>query len=339
MRMNVSTRVCIYCLTEKFLTSFSSRDHVMPRAFGSFNDSPTLDCVCDDCNGQFGRTIELAMGRDSLEALMRLIYGTKPAKQVKELGGRRIKTTLDLDDPDWNGCHIEWVEEVGQVVVTLVPQVGFRRREGSGWVFVTERDLQDTAKALPAEADDPSKGMRIVSPSKEIDERLIGVLARREIRFVKSHETGGIVPSDGGYAPLNVSWRIDDTSLRCVSKIAFNYVAWQQGADFMRLPAFNAIRSFIRYGTQATYPLVQFSLNPILTDDSEGTRQTNGHLVTASWTADKKHIVGRVSLFNSFTYAISLAKDFEGERRPLRSGHHFDHGMGSITRLANERPA
>ena len=48
------------------------RDHVMPEAFGTFDENWTLDCVCKACNGHFGRTIELTLARGSTEALLRL---------------------------------------------------------------------------------------------------------------------------------------------------------------------------------------------------------------------------------------------------------------------------
>lgn len=334
------SRVCIYCLEPKPPSAFQGEDHVVPRAFGSFVNSPTLDCVCDDCNGYFGRTIELATFRDGLEGLLRLLHRTKPAKGIRELGRRRIATTVGLDDRNWNGCHVEWSEEERQVRVTLVPQVGFRLREGDGWLYVTERDLKDTTKSLPAEID-PRRGIRLISPSREIDERLVTVLAGRGIRFQKSGETGGVVTSPDGLVPVDVRGQIDVAVYRCMSKIAFNYLAWTQHQDdFVLLPTFNPIRAFIRHGTIPPYPLVAVSHKPILTNDTGETPLTNGHMVTASWTDNSRHIVGQVSPFNALTYAVSLARDFEGGVwRPLRVGHHFDHSTGHITMLVNEPPS
>jgi hypothetical protein len=307
----------------------------MPRAFGRFTDSPTLDCVCDECNGYFGETIEREMGRDSLEALMRLIHRIKPASEVHELGKKRVKTTLDHEDPAWSACHIEWKEEDGEPVVSLVPQVGFRRLDGTGWIYVTEKDLEDTKKPLSPEADEPKKGMRLVSPSREIDERLVGVLARRGIPFQKIRESGGIHGSESGYAKVNIHGTVDETSLRCVSKIAFNYLAWRAGADFVRTETFNAIRSYIRERTQPSYPLVRVDPQSMLIDDTGGVRRSDAHMVAAAWTLDNKHLVGQVSLFNALTYFVALSWDFLGVWRPLVTGHHFDHRGRRITPLLN----
>jgi HNH endonuclease len=331
MRERNGVRVCIYCMTERDRSGFKGREHVLHRAFGSFRNSPTLDCVCDECNGYFGETIDLHYARDSLEALLRLFHGTKPAHEVDELRGRRVSVTLGGDDPDWSGCHIEWVEEDGEVVVSLVPQVGFRQRGETKWTFLTEDALQDATQPLPPDA---GRGeIRLISKSEEIDGRLIAMLSQRGIKFQKIGITGGPPPSDEGFAPLDLQARIDDMIFRCVAKIVFNYLAWRQGADFVRLNQFNAVRSFVRYGTRASYPLVAVQTAPILTDDTPSNRQTVGHLVTAAWTRDSRHIVGQLSLFNSVTYAVSLAKDFAGVWRPLRIGHHFNYQTSCIDKL------
>ena len=331
MRKRNGLRVCIYCMRERDGSAFKGREHVLHRAFGKFKNSPTLDCVCDECNGYFGGTIDLNYTRDTLEALLRLLHGTKPAHEVDELRGSRVSVTLGGDDPDWSGCHVEWLEEDGEVVVGLVPQVGFRRHGETRWVFVTEDALQDATQPLPAGAD--SGEIRPISNSEEMHERLIAVLSRRGINFQEIGTSDGPPPSVEGLAPLDLRTRFDDVIFRCVGKIAFNYLAWRQGADFVRSDGFNALRTFVRYGTRASYPLVVVRAAPILADDTASTRQTDGHLVTANWTRDSRHIVGQVSLFNSVTYAVSLAKDFAVGWRPLRTGHHFNHRTGRIEML------
>ncbi len=311
------TRVCIYCLLDRPLSDYRKRDHVMPQAFGRFTPiNPTLKCVCDACNSYFGDTIEREMGRDSLEALLRLVHKTKPASEVHQLGDTRVSATLDHEDPEWKDCHLTWKHEDGELVASLVPQVGFHRRDGSGWIYVTEKDLLDTEKPLPQEADEPRKGMRIVSPARDIDERLIGVLAARGIAFKMVKQGGGHLSSADGVARVSIRGSVDETSFRCVGKIAFNYLTWRTGEDFVRSETFNAIRAFVRYGTATSYPLVKADPRPMLADDTVEVRQTDGHLVTAAWTVDNKHIVGQVSLYNTLTYFVSLSRDFLGVWRP-----------------------
>lgn len=329
--------ICIYCLTPRPLTDEGS-DHVMPRAFGSFTNSSTLDCVCDGCNKYFGNTIEREMGRDSLEAVMRLIHGTKPASQHQELGNKRIRMSLDHEDPEWRGCHVVWREENGEPVASLVPQVGFKRTDGTGWVYVTEPDLTDVDKPLPPEVEQPPKHMRVVGNSEEMRARLMVILARRGVSFERTTQTEGRLSSTDGLASVTLHGSVDDTSFRCVGKIAFNYLAWCIGADFVRGGSFNPLRAYVRHGTLAPYPLVRVVDRPILADDTMESRQTDGHLVTASWTTPgNHHIVGQVSLFNSITYSVSLARDYVGLWLPLVTGHHFSHQTGAISMLVSAR--
>jgi hypothetical protein len=175
--------------------------------------------------------------------------------------------------------------------------------------------------------------MRLISKLEEMNERLIAVLLQRGIKFQKIGTIGEPPSSVEGLAPLDQKARFDDMIFRCVAKIGFNYLAWRQGADFVRSDGFNALRTVVRYGTRASYLLVDVRTAPILADDTPLTRQTDGHLVTAAWTRDSRHIVGQVSLFNSVTYAVSLAKDFAGIWRPLRTGHHFNYRTGRIDKL------
>jgi HNH endonuclease len=48
---------CIYCTAIRPLDF--PKEHVVPKAFGRFRNSLTLDCVCDECNTFFGRELEV----------------------------------------------------------------------------------------------------------------------------------------------------------------------------------------------------------------------------------------------------------------------------------------
>ena len=262
-------RVCIYCRHERAASAFNA-DHVVPRAFGTFEQNLTLSCVCFECNSYFGKTIELAYGRDSVEAFLRLQHGVKAPHEAGALRGRRLSVTLGGDD-DWNGCHVELKDEDGELVVDLVPQVRFASRQGAG-IFVREDTLADPAQALPADID-TSQEMRLVARSDETAHQLIAVLAARGISFKKTGE-GGHPPAVNGLAPLDLRMRYDTMILRCVAKIAFNYAAWAAGPDLVLHDSFDVTRELIRHGTTAPYPVVVPRATPILVDDTP-TRATD----------------------------------------------------------------
>src|SRR5574341_545889 len=80
---------CIYCLNDKPADAFTKAEHVMPQAFGRFQDNFTLNgIVCDDCNQYFGDNLEIDLGRDTVEGISRYEYGIRNPVDFKSLGKR-----------------------------------------------------------------------------------------------------------------------------------------------------------------------------------------------------------------------------------------------------------
>jgi hypothetical protein len=66
---------CIYCLKDSDVT-FRGVEHVIPEAFGTFgSNTPTLHCVCDDCNAYFGRVLDQLLARETIEGISRYTRG------------------------------------------------------------------------------------------------------------------------------------------------------------------------------------------------------------------------------------------------------------------------
>ena len=65
----------IYC-SQTDPDRFRGVEHVIPRGFGRFgSETPTLDCVCDDCNAHFGRELDQLLARDTYEGISRYSRG------------------------------------------------------------------------------------------------------------------------------------------------------------------------------------------------------------------------------------------------------------------------
>src|SRR5260370_37012376 len=77
---------CIYC---RSVGARFPKEHVIPVAFGHFKNNLTLDCVCGKCNATFGRELELALTRDSVEALQRTLHGLKSKGRGGQIGKGR----------------------------------------------------------------------------------------------------------------------------------------------------------------------------------------------------------------------------------------------------------
>ena len=321
---------CIYCLRDLVADAFNT-EHVIPRAFGTFEQNLTLnDIVCAECNSYFSKSIELFFARDSFEAYDRIKRGLKPVEELEEFPQDRLTFSAAVEG-EWCGLRLRFRREGDDAAIGLVPQVGFQRKGSPHWTYLTEEEITDPENRLPSEIAD--EGIRIIGPSDVVVERLANILRERGINFQKR---GELVPPaiDTRDIEIFINTKIDPVIKRCAAKIAFNYMAYTAGRVFVLHTAFNVTRTYIRYGESPEYPLVVADDTPILANDTRTLRQTEGHLITVNWTADNKHVVGQLSLFNRVTYRVSLARDFAGLWRHIRSGHHFDLGSRQIAPLA-----
>ena len=310
--------VCIYCERDLPRSGFS-REHVVPRAFGAFERSLTLhEVVCSECNQYFGDTIDFALARGSVEAVLRLATDVKSHSETDELRRERIRFAW-MAMGDWHGLILQLVAHPDGLVAEPVPQVGFATPTGDKFVFVPEEMLRDAAQPLP-EVADPKQGLLLVANSADTQQRLVEVLNARGIRF-QEHRRAAL-PTQPDLVEIRAT--LDSLVLRCVAKIAFNYLAYTQPGGFALREDFSVIRGFIRYNRHPPYPVIHVDSQPILGDDTVTQRRTNGHLVTVDWALDGTSIVAQVSLFNQARYAVSLVREFRGVWWWIRSGYHFD---------------
>lgn len=120
-KLAVPEMICIYCQRDLSLSDFS-REHVIPRAFGSFEQNLTLvDLVCAACNQYFGETIDFALARGSAEAVHRLDEGVKPPQSAEDLRQDRVRITWTREG-DWNGVLLRLTADPAGLVVEPVPQ-------------------------------------------------------------------------------------------------------------------------------------------------------------------------------------------------------------------------
>jgi len=322
---------CIYCLAQG--VSFN-REHVIPEAFGTFEQNLVLhDCVCVECNGYFGRELDLILSRDSGEALLRLRHGVKPVSEARDLRNARVKLRVNVPGP-WYGTQlILKSDETGTKLDSeQVPQVGFRKGPGPDFVWFTEEELCDPQKF---EQYHQGTEIRIVGPSEQVMQRLIDRLGELGVPFKRQ----GVIPqplTENGQVATFAFYQIDQIILRAVGKVALNYVASVQGTSFAFRDDFNEFRRYVRYGEEPSWkPAILPSSQPILYDDSPRWRQTKGHLITFGWSRNNRGILVQVSLFNNITYHVSLCPHFSGLWHPLSAGHHFDIESRTVSKLGN----
>src|ERR1041385_562230 len=314
--------MCIYCRHKLPKTAFT-REHVLSEAFGKFKQTPVLHhSVCAECNQYFGNALEVRFARGAFEGMLRYKRGIMKPKR-ENVVMRYVELTVP-EGAEWGGVRLDLAWRSGRLVVDLHSQVACREKGSERWVHITSDELTDEIRRRKPELD--TSTARFYARSAKDREGLLAKLAAIGITFSKLDD---MVPPknlfDGSDVTVEITFTVNKGIRRCIAKYAFNHLALVTGKAFVLEADFDPIRRFIRYGEEAPYDLVVERYGPILPDDSRSRRQTGGHLMTLNWGATGLDLVGQVSLFNSITYNVSLARHYCGPLwRPIRNGLHFN---------------
>jgi hypothetical protein len=284
----------------------------MSQALGTFEHNWTLDCVCDECNKYFADNLELALGRDSREALFRIELGLKSATGASQLLNRRIKTSLQ-DPGQSHGIRVVMMssDDGGGMVPVPVPQVGFRT-PGKEWHFLIEREL--TPEHLrPFQGASPV-AIRIHGVGQDC-ERLRQKLADLGIEFSETHRALDQPITEQRTIAVLYDINNDETIVRAACKIGFNYAAKVLGCAAVRASGFDSARRFVRYG-EAPVRIATAQQASVLV--GPGAQSTRIHACGLGW--DRGYLVVVVSLFNEVTYGLRLC---EAGRTEFTSTQHF----------------
>lgn len=336
---------CVYCQLEKSVEGFT-REHVVHRAFGGFEDNLTLaplekPAVCRDCNQFFGEGIDRQITRDSYEAFHRLFQGHRSLEAIRELFALRVRVSLP-DDHELGPLQLELGPAVqDRPGLYLVPQVRFESEDGH-WVCVKEAELATQNPVTdPSLRRDP---VAIFSSFPDAEERLRAKLEALGLAPATWTRIEDMPEAGVREMELDVQGSVDADLGRAVAKIAFNYLTWAKGPAFVLRPDFDPVRRFIRYGLGAWRDFVELSAVPILIHDTESVRHTQGHLLTVGFTGGPHgriagRLIGQVSLYNTMTYRVRLCDRLSGLWEEVASGHHYNLETRRVERLGTTRLA
>jgi len=309
---------CIYCKRSgiRFV-----REHVIPRAFGSFGPKTMVLSVevCIGCNRRLGRELDEILARDTFEATLRAEKLPPRRRRKQRFKARRIVIRVpdDSEFGDFRGARmiIDWqtrkLRPLNQVVV--------RNEKGRLQSLSREEVLVADERLF---RDRPPGSVQVIGTSATVVKELQRILAAKGARF-KTSEPVEVDPppaSRRSHVELEVEGLIDQAVWRAIAKIAFNYLAKMRGAAYVLHERFDRIRAFIM-GEVREPALVRYSRRPILAGDSPHLRSIEMHLVL--FERRGYALQGRVSLFNSFTYDVMLCPNL-GLIYPMKCGHAFD---------------
>ena len=323
---------CIYCLNERPSEAFTRVEHVLPQAFGLFQNNFTLNgIVCDECNQYFGDNLEIDLGRDTVEGISRYEYGIRKPKDFKSLGKRSRLQHMKIAEGTLKGAliYLVYSQELNQVTPQLLPQVGFQDKVSSDYSYFLLEDIPNKT-VLENQGLDCDTNVLAFGDDFETVEQ---VLAEKGI-FPEFQKEIPLPNKKSDKLQVEYEISIDSVIYRAIAKIAFNYLTYWQGAEFVLQEVFNPIRFYIRKGEREENTLfVQFRTESILKDEPFQEFRRIAHVITVNWAQSGYSIVSQVSLLNFLSYTVQLARDYPGQIPNLRKGHFFSLGSHKISEL------
>ena len=335
---------CIYCLEQKLLSEFN-REHVLHRAFGGFEEALTLVAPYDPgvyraCNDYFSSTVDLAITRDSIEALLRVEHGLKAVTDMKGMLTRRIEIRLPADHrfgPLW--LTLLPGPTGDESTVAPMPQVRFGKRGGGSFICLKEAQLRAEDPRENVDIDTTKKSLFWNASDEAAKDRLIAILDSYGIGFNPGEKF--VAPEGLDEIDTEIQWIVDRLIGRAIAKIAFNYLAKNSaaaGREFVFSAMFDAVRRFIRYdeGPKARQFVDVFNAPSSMAP--EGRTGADHHVLAVRWEEEPKgHILGYVKLFGYAEYVIRLAKEPRGIWLDLATAHAYSLKTRRVSRLARGR--
>jgi hypothetical protein len=180
MNSLMGKETCVYCLKKKELNLFN-KEHVIPESFGKFtpNNLTLINTVCEECNSHFGKKLELFLGRDSLDGIMRYKYGLKKfaGRDRKKFKSKRVRFKIESKGA-WKGALLELClpqeENKSSPDVVLIPQVAFYKATSQEKVHFS-LDQITSKKDLIKQGFDLEKDCILIAPS---DKKMAKVKAK-----------------------------------------------------------------------------------------------------------------------------------------------------------------
>lgn len=306
---------CIYCKTEddKF---FTSREHVIPRSFGTFGSkTPTLHCVCDECNAYFKRELDQGLARDTLEGVTRYKKGLLSREQQFP---KNLQFALDEteENGDYGGVILGGYDPLTGKPLPLVPQFWIRNFKTNEWERYKIDQIKDVKinEEIHGSSTPGSRQMRVMAPSREEYDKVVAELKKYNIPYKEKEMLGAppflkAVDQEGKIEIKGtIQGTIDKQKKRAFVKVLFNFAAYFLGEEEMLRSEWDFVRDFVRNDgetlkgriTQEPFWTGQETNQLRFADDSYNLRIENKN----------KNVLGVIQLYNLFTYEFVLVENY-----------------------------
>jgi len=325
---------CIYCRQSK---GPFTREHVIQDGFGRFKNALVIhDAVCHECNQEFSRTIDLALTRSSAEGFERYRFGVKEPAEIAKF--KYSSLTLRVRDPgDFHGAQfIQRADPTGKKLVShVVPGIAVRRKDGEGFLHITEAQVRDGSWRQNTDVD-WRRGIKVYGGGAKGDE----IRAVLEAQGVAPSAWRPLKPPESGVVTVEQEFEFTSEMQRAVAKIGFNYLTHCEDVEYALLEAFDPIRRYIRYGEKPSSSLPPvISLEGLPFDKitaakevlKDGPKRPVIHFVNIG-TNVYRNIASAITLFGFMTHRVMLAEAFKGPM-PEQRAHLYNVKMKEVFEL------
>lgn len=293
-------RTCVYCKRSLLPDAFN-REHVLPRAFGSFQpSSPVIECVCRVCNSDFGRRLDDPLARRLNMVRYEFAPNSKRGDQTRR--NARIITGRDGATVTPQGSDfgmLPWTIrlDADAHAQVLVPEAGVRLRSPSGTEDL--RPLDEMPRPHEVE-----KGTRMLVFG--VDPVEAEALARAK-GWSGEAESVSLTPDGGDCGQVVVEHDWTGSQVAAHAKIGLNFAAHSLGAAFVLKRQFDLVRTFIA-DPSSPYPheWVEPIQQPVTTVEG---KHPVGHLIQLVIALQPVRVVAYVALYNQIGFAIQLARE------------------------------
>lgn len=298
---------CIYCKQDKDEKEFN-REHVVPRMMGRYMNGLVLSDhqVCEQCNSYFSKELEDKIALDSYEALLKMHSGTKKMSDGRRL--RETRLTISGNEDVFKGLKFTPIADSTQeegVALEIKPCVGFK-------VSDDEYEYFDIEEIPEATKEDVQKLKDFADPVIQFgyeQNQVMDVLKKK-----------GYVTDTAEYSERNITekyredtfvtsikFSVDSIVKRVCAKTIFNFLCWNNSAEYMLNARFDPLREYIRNGTwsenlwfRASRGFVTNATPPNETAHAVGTMLYDNNGV---W-----ELLGCITWFGEITYILKVCE-------------------------------
>lgn len=334
--MTDQNRKCIYC-PQQDASRFRGVEHVIPQSFGTFGgETPTLDCVCDDCNAYFGRELDQLLARDTLEGVSRYNRGQFSSEARPQ---KRLSITLadQKEAGAFAGLKVAVDGTTGKLMRPLAQFHVFNFSTGKTEIYFQHQlaglKLPEAIYGRPGK--DGEKGTwqaKAFAPSKEEHDALVEALVANGIDYRSGtpFQPPPAMGDEQGEPPaflVEIAGEVDTQHKRAIAKILMNFVAKYLGRDEALKPRWDFVRNYVRKGEGKIK--ARLTDRPFWTGQETDMRRFQDDSINVQIENFEGHIIGVIQFYNRFSYGMILV---ENDALPASAeiGYRFTPGNAPI---------